>query len=65
MMELRSLLALALDVGEWSGSRPGRFTSGERTGSLASNKALGGPWETDWMFWERDKSQSNPVQSNR
>jgi hypothetical protein len=36
-MELHSLLAFALDVGEWSSSRPGRFTHGNLL-----NRSLGG-----------------------
>ena len=36
-MELRSLLYLAVDVGEWSASRLGRFTLGNLL-----NRSLGG-----------------------
>jgi hypothetical protein len=50
-MELRSLLALALDVGEWSASRPGRFTLGNFL-----NRSLGGSQSPAGFFFAKDTS---------
>jgi hypothetical protein len=48
-------LTLALDIGEWSASCPGRFSLGET--------ALGTPWiggwvgsESVWTLWKGEKS---------
>jgi hypothetical protein len=39
-------LTSAVDAGEWSASRPGRFTPGAR--------ALGTHWRRDWVFPRAD-----------
>jgi hypothetical protein len=52
------LLTSTADGGEWSDSRPGRFTPGERASGIHSIGGWGGGGvaEPVWTLWSREKS---------
>jgi hypothetical protein len=50
-------LASALDGGEWSTSRPGRFTPRERTPGTPFDRRLGGPQSRSGRGGEEKNSQ--------
>jgi hypothetical protein len=50
-----SFLTSALDVGEWSNSRPGRFTLGEKTSVPIEYEVEWTP-KSVWTFWKIKKN---------
>jgi len=55
-----TFLTSALDIGEWSYSRPGCFTPGKRPPPVLLGYETGWDTEPVWTGWRREKNPAPP-----